>query len=70
MPFRHVEDPRIREAMTRAYDLACARLKIHGSDPHSGKLATLIIQCGEREGDPTKLAALALAELEKITKRR
>jgi hypothetical protein len=70
MPFRHIQDPGLRDAMAKAYDLACASLKMDGTDPRSGILATTIVRLGERESDPHKLAELALAELRKINKRR
>jgi hypothetical protein len=54
--------------MVRAYDIACADLKIDGSDPRSGELATVIIQLGETETQPFKLAELALVQLWKAKK--
>jgi hypothetical protein len=70
MPFRHVEDAKLREAMAKAFDLACATLNIDGNDPRSGKLATIIIQLGEKEREPEMLADRALEELRKINKKK
>jgi hypothetical protein len=70
MPFSHVEDATLREALAKAYDLACATLNINGDDPRSGKLATWIIQLGEKQRDPEMLADLALDELRKSNKKK
>jgi hypothetical protein len=56
--------------MARAYKLACATLNIGGSDPRSGKLATIIIQLGEKEDDPERLADIALEQLRKSYKKK
>lgn len=69
MPFRDIIDPAVRAKMTAAYDLACARLEIDGSDPRSGELAKLIIKLGNGQ-DPEALCEQALAALQNGTLRK
>jgi hypothetical protein len=70
MPFRHIQNAKVRAAMARACDLARASLNIDGADPRSGKLANLIVQFGENESDPERLADLILEELRKSNKKK
>jgi hypothetical protein len=67
MPFRDIPDSAVRQKMIAAYDLACARLKIDGSDPRSGELAKLIVRLGNGQ-DAAHLCEQVLEAFKKQTR--